>query len=60
MEQEAGESKPGPHYIVAAYPRPGAILTHIVIQYVKDIQKQAGTKKIDSKKLKSFVTALMK
>jgi hypothetical protein len=59
-EQEAGESAPGPHYIVAAYPRPGAILTQIVMQYVKELQKQKGTKKIDSRQLKSFVTALMK
>ncbi len=60
LEQEAGESSPGPHYIVAAYPRPGAVLTQIVIQFVKELQKKTGTTKIDSKRLNSFVTALMK
>jgi uncharacterized protein (DUF608 family) len=60
LEQEEGESAPGPHYIVAAYPRPGAVMTQIVMQHIKELQKQKGTKKIDSKSLKSFVTALMK
>jgi uncharacterized protein (DUF608 family) len=60
FEQEEGESAPAPHYIVAAYPRPGAVLTQIVMQYVKDLQKQNGTTKIDSKLLKSFITDLMK
>ncbi len=60
LEQEEGESAPGPHYIVAAYPRPGAILTHIVIQFIKELQKRTNTKKIDSKQLKSFISALMK
>ncbi|MGD2094979.1 MAG: GH116 family glycosyl hydrolase [Phycisphaerales bacterium] len=60
LEQEAGESAPGPHYIVAAYPRPGAVLTQIAIQFVKELQKKTGATKIDSKQLKSFVTALMK
>ena len=60
LEQEEGESAPGPHYIVAAYPRPGAVMTQIVMQHVKELQKRKGTKKIDSKSLKSFVTNLMK
>jgi non-lysosomal glucosylceramidase len=60
FEQEEGESAPGPHYIVAAYPRPGAVMTQIVMQHVKELQKRKSTKKIDSKSLKSFVTALMK
>jgi uncharacterized protein (DUF608 family) len=60
LEQEEGESAPGPHYIVAAYPRPGAVMTQIVMQHVKELQKQRGTKKINSESLKSFVTALMK
>jgi uncharacterized protein (DUF608 family) len=59
LEQEEGESAPGPHYIVAAYPRPGAVMTQIVMQHVKELQKQRDTKKIDSKSLKSFVTALL-
>jgi uncharacterized protein (DUF608 family) len=60
FEQEMGESAPGPHYIVAAYPRPGAILTQIVMQYVKELQKGKKTKKIDARLLKSFITSLMK
>jgi uncharacterized protein (DUF608 family) len=60
LEQEAGESAPGPHYIVAAYPRPGAILTQLVMQFVKELQKRTNTVKIDSMPLKSFVSDLMK
>jgi len=60
LEQEEGESAPRPHYIVAAYPRPGAILTQLVIQFIKELQKRTGSTKINSKQLKSFVTALMK
>ena len=60
LEKEAGESVAGPHYIVAAYPRPGAVLTHLVIQYIKEIQQQTGTAKINSEQLKSFMTRLMK
>jgi non-lysosomal glucosylceramidase len=59
-EKEAGEQTAGPHYIVAAYPRPGAVLTHIVMQHVKGLQKQTGSKTIDSQPLKSFVTDLMR
>jgi uncharacterized protein (DUF608 family) len=57
-EKEAGESKPGPHYIVAGYPRPGAVLTQLVMQFVKEFQKRTGAAKIDSQSLNSFVTAL--
>jgi uncharacterized protein (DUF608 family) len=60
LEQEEGESAPGPHYIVAAYPRPGAILAHIVIQFIKSLQKRMNTTKIDSQLLSSFVANLMK
>jgi uncharacterized protein (DUF608 family) len=60
LEQEAGESAAGPHYIVAAYPRPGAVLTHLVIQFIKDLQKQTKRIKIESKQLQTFVTHLMK
>ncbi|HOV24299.1 MAG TPA: GH116 family glycosyl hydrolase [Candidatus Marinimicrobia bacterium] len=60
LEQEAGESAPGPHYIVAAYPRPGAILTQIVLQYIKETQKQTKNMLVDSDKLKSFAISLMK
>ena len=60
FEQEEGESTPGPHYIVAAYPRPGAVLSHIVMQFIKDQHARKGTAKIDSMTLKSFVSDLMK
>jgi len=60
LEQEEGESAPCPHYIVAAYPRPGAVMTQLVMQHVKELRKQKGNKIIDSKNLKSFVTTLMK
>ncbi len=60
FEKEFGESKPGPHYIVCGYTRPGAVLSQILIQYVKELRKRAGTIKIDSMQLNSFVTALMK
>jgi uncharacterized protein (DUF608 family) len=60
LEQEEGESAPGPHYIVAAYPRPGAVMTQIIMQHVKELQKRKDTTIIDSKSLKSFVTTLMK
>ena len=59
LEQEAGESAPGPHYIVAAYPRPGAVLTQIVLQYIKAIKEQTGLTTIDSDRLKPFITNLM-
>ena len=60
LEQEEGESSENQHYIVAAYPRPGAILTHLVMQFIKGIQEQTGTKSVDSQHLNSFVTTLMK
>ncbi len=60
MEQEMGESAPGPHYIVAAYPRPGAVLAHILMHYVKDLQKKKRSALVDGGLLKSFVKDLMK
>jgi hypothetical protein len=60
FEKEAGESKPGPHYIVCGYTRPGAVLTQIVMQFIKETQQKTGTETIDSQQLKSFVTNLMK
>ena len=56
MEKEEGELTAGPHYIVAAYPRPGAVLTQIVIQYIKELQEKTGKIKVESQQLKSFVT----
>ena len=59
FEKEAGEQTAGPHYIVAAYPRPGAVLTHIVMQRVKDLQRQTGRRIVDDRPLRSFITDLM-
>jgi uncharacterized protein (DUF608 family) len=60
LEKEAGESAPGPHYIVAAYPRPGAVWTHLVLQHIKVMQAQKGTTIIDSESLTSFLSELLK
>ena len=60
FEKEEGESTSGPHYIVAAYPRPGAVLTHIVMQHIKELQNQTKATIIDTGKLKSYITDLMK
>lgn len=60
MEQEAGETEPGPHYIVAAYPRPGAVWTHLVMNYIKDIQSRTKSKTVASKDLISFYPELLK
>ena len=60
LEKEEGEQVKGPHYIVAAYPRPGAVLTQIVMQYVKDLQGRTNSKRISPEHLKSFLTDLVK
>jgi hypothetical protein len=60
LEKEAGESRPGPHDIVAAYPRPGAVWTHLVMQYIKDVRSQKNTKTVDSQSLNSFLSELLK
>jgi uncharacterized protein (DUF608 family) len=59
-EKEEGEATRGPHYIVAAYPRPGAVMTHIVMQCIKELQKQTKATVIDSGQLKSYIIDLMK
>jgi uncharacterized protein (DUF608 family) len=60
LEKEEGEATRGPHYIVAAYPRPGAVLTHIVMQHIKELQNQTKAIIIDPIKLKSYIKDLMK
>jgi uncharacterized protein (DUF608 family) len=60
LEREGEELTEGPHYIVAAYPRPGAILTHLVIQFVKELQTRAGATRVDSRHLNSFVAGLFR
>jgi len=59
FEQEEGETTPAPHYIVAAYPRPGAVLTQILMQHIKELQKKTGNQRINSEKLRSFIADLM-
>ena len=60
LEKEAGETIPGPHYIVAAYPRPGAVWTHLVMNHVKDLQAKNKSKTIESKDLMPFFADLLK
>jgi uncharacterized protein (DUF608 family) len=60
LEQEAGESEPGPHYIVAAYPRPGAVWTHLVMNYVKNLQSKKKSKTIASEDLIPFFPELLR
>lgn len=57
-ELESGESVAGPHYIVAGYPRPGAILSQLAMQFVKESQNRTGAKRIDSGALNAFVLNL--
>jgi hypothetical protein len=59
LEQEFGETKPGSHYIVAAYPRPGAVWTHLVLNHVKDRQARTKSKTVESKDLIPFFPALL-
>jgi uncharacterized protein (DUF608 family) len=58
LEKEQGEATKCPHYIVAAYPRPGAVLTHLVMQFIKELQEQTGATKVDSPQLRSFVATM--
>ncbi len=60
LEKEMGETAPGPHYIVAAYPRPGAVWTHLVMNYIKDLQAAKKSKTIESEDLIPFFPALLK
>ena len=60
LEKEMGETAPGPHYIVAAYPRPGAVWTHLVMSYIKDLQQTKKSKTIESRDLIPFFPELLK
>ena len=60
LEKEAGESVPGPHYIVAAYPRPGAAWTHLVMNRVKELQAKTKSRTVASKDLMPFFGELLK
>jgi uncharacterized protein (DUF608 family) len=58
LEKELGETTKGPHYIVAAYPRPGAVLTQLPLQFIKETQAQTGVTKVDTPALRSFVGSI--
>jgi uncharacterized protein (DUF608 family) len=60
LETEMGETVPGPHYIVAAYPRPGAVWTHLVMNYIKDLQGTKKSRTIESPELITFYPELLK
>jgi uncharacterized protein (DUF608 family) len=60
LEKERGEKTKGPHYIVAGYPRPGAVLTQLALQFVKSQQEKTKTTIINSNQLKSFIKDLIK
>jgi uncharacterized protein (DUF608 family) len=60
LETERGETAPGPHYIVAAYPRPGAVWTHLVMNYIKDLQAKKKSQTIESPELITFYPELLK
>jgi uncharacterized protein (DUF608 family) len=60
LETEMGETKPGPHYIVAAYPRPGAVWTHLVLNHVKAVQAKTKSKSVESNDLMPFFPGLLK
>jgi len=55
LEKEAGESAPGPHYIVAAYPRPGAVWTHLVLEHIRETQAKKKIRTIESADLQAFL-----
>lgn len=56
LEKEPGEKGKGPHYIVAAYPRPGAVWTHLVLQFIKDLQAKRNIGTVESEDLISFLS----
>jgi uncharacterized protein (DUF608 family) len=58
LEKEAGETTKHPHYIVAAYPRPGAVLTQLVLQFIKEEQERTGATKVEGQRLGAFVTSM--
>jgi hypothetical protein len=41
---------------VAAYPRPGAVWTHLVLQFIKDLQAKNNIGTVESKDLISFLS----
>jgi uncharacterized protein (DUF608 family) len=59
LEQEAGESAPGAHYIVAAYPRPGAVWTHLVMNRVKELRTKSANGTVEPADLAPFFAELL-
>jgi uncharacterized protein (DUF608 family) len=59
LEKEGGEKAPGPHYIVAAYPRPGAVWTHLVLDYLKGLRAKGETGTIGTEPLQRFLNDLL-
>jgi len=59
LELEAGETQPGPHYIVAAYPRPGAVWTHLVLNHIKEMRAKTHSQTVESQDLTSFFSRLL-
>jgi uncharacterized protein (DUF608 family) len=54
-EKQPGEKKAGPHYIVASYPRPGAIYDMLFLNAIKkEWQKNPGVEFISSEKLQKI------
>jgi uncharacterized protein (DUF608 family) len=60
FEKEAGESKPGPHYIVCGYTRPGAVYSQLAMLFIKELQQKTGSTTIDSQQLQSFIADLFR
>ena len=58
LEKEAGETARCSHYVVAAYPRPGAVLTQLVMQFIKEQQERTGATEVDGQQLGAFVTSI--
>ncbi len=58
LEKEQGETVKGPHYIVTAYPRPGAVLTQLATQFIKQTQERTGVTKVDTPALRSFTNSI--
>jgi uncharacterized protein (DUF608 family) len=58
-EQEAGESAPGPHYIVAAYPRPGAVWTHLFLRRIKDLQARTKSAAVEPGALQASLAEIV-
>jgi uncharacterized protein (DUF608 family) len=59
LEKEAGESAKGPHYIVAAYPRPGAVWTHLVMNHIKGLQAKSKSRTVEPDGLMPFFQGLL-